>query len=245
MYKILGGDQKEYGPVTQDQIEQWIRDNRANGQTLVQREGGAWVPLGTLPEFAPALGASRPILSTPDPISEGPTGGAPIPGPAAPMYSTGGPGGPGAGSTGSPYFGAGDGGRENARQMVQGPATALLVTGILMIVLSIIGLIGNLFGSSFQPPVDQMPPEMRPIFEALSQMQGPVAIASSVIGIAVSALVAYAGQKLKVLQSFGMVVAAAILAMVPCTSPCCCIGLPVGIWVLVVLFKPEVKSAFS
>ena len=35
----------------------------------------------------------------------------------------------------------------------------------------------------------------------------------------------------------------AAIRMLPCT--CCCIaGLPVGIWALVILLKPEVKSAF-
>jgi hypothetical protein len=38
--------------------------------------------------------------------------------------------------------------------------------------------------------------------------------------------------------------AASIIAMIPCVSPCCLLGLPIGIWALVVLMKPEVKSAF-
>jgi hypothetical protein len=37
---------------------------------------------------------------------------------------------------------------------------------------------------------------------------------------------------------------AAILALVPCTSPCCLAGIPAGIWALVVLAKPEVKAGF-
>ena len=38
---------------------------------------------------------------------------------------------------------------------------------------------------------------------------------------------------------------ASILAMIPCLSPCCLIGLPIGIWALVILMKPEVKAAFK
>ena len=38
---------------------------------------------------------------------------------------------------------------------------------------------------------------------------------------------------------------ASILAVVPCVSPCCLVGLPIGIWALVVLSKPEVKSQFT
>jgi predicted Zn finger-like uncharacterized protein len=36
---------------------------------------------------------------------------------------------------------------------------------------------------------------------------------------------------------------ACILAMIPCVN-CCILGLPFGIWGLVVLNKPEVKDAF-
>jgi hypothetical protein len=39
---------------------------------------------------------------------------------------------------------------------------------------------------------------------------------------------------------------ASILAMIPCFTSCCClVGLPIGIYALVVLNKPEVKSAFT
>ena len=58
MYKIRGNDGKEYGPVATDQLHQWIREGRANAQTLVLPEGGAeWQPLGAFPEFAASLNA--------------------------------------------------------------------------------------------------------------------------------------------------------------------------------------------
>src|SRR5256885_7127512 len=54
MYRILGADRKEYGPVSADDIRVWIREGRANGQTLACSEGGAWQPLSSFPEFAQA-----------------------------------------------------------------------------------------------------------------------------------------------------------------------------------------------
>ena len=57
MYKIIGADQKEYGPVTVDEIRNWILEGRANGQTLASVEGGPWKALSTFPEFAQALSA--------------------------------------------------------------------------------------------------------------------------------------------------------------------------------------------
>ena len=45
------------------------------------------------------------------------------------------------------------------------------------------------------------------------------------------------------LRGYGYAMTATIVAMVPC-SLCCILGLPFGIWGLVVLMKPEVKNAF-
>jgi hypothetical protein len=58
MYKIIGGDKKEYGPVTADQMRQWIAEGRVNGQTLAQVAGSPdWKPVGSMVEFAEALSA--------------------------------------------------------------------------------------------------------------------------------------------------------------------------------------------
>ena len=59
MFKILGSDGKEYGPVTTEIVRQWIQERRAHGQTRVQPEGNAeWIALSALPEFAAALAAN-------------------------------------------------------------------------------------------------------------------------------------------------------------------------------------------
>jgi uncharacterized protein DUF4339 len=58
MYKIIGADQKEYGPVTADQLRMWIAEGRVNAQTSTRLESDAdWKPLFEFPEFADALGA--------------------------------------------------------------------------------------------------------------------------------------------------------------------------------------------
>ena len=64
MYKIIGGDQKEYGPVTADQLRAWITEGRVNGQTSIWAEGATeWKPLATFPEFVPLLVSQPPVLS--------------------------------------------------------------------------------------------------------------------------------------------------------------------------------------
>ena len=41
MYKIIGADQKTYGPVTAETIREWIASRRANASTQIQAEGGS------------------------------------------------------------------------------------------------------------------------------------------------------------------------------------------------------------
>jgi len=35
MYTIIGGDQKQYGPVTAEELRRWIAEGRADAQTQV------------------------------------------------------------------------------------------------------------------------------------------------------------------------------------------------------------------
>jgi hypothetical protein len=74
MYKIIGADQKEYGPITADQLRQWISEGRINAHTKVQSEGaGVWKSVSELPEFAAALPASAPpVPGTPSHIAMAP-----------------------------------------------------------------------------------------------------------------------------------------------------------------------------
>jgi hypothetical protein len=68
MYKILGADQKEYGPVTLEQLKQWVREGRANANTLIQGpDSTEWKPLGTFPELAGLSAAAAPMPPAPGP----------------------------------------------------------------------------------------------------------------------------------------------------------------------------------
>ncbi len=65
MYKIIGVDQKEYGPLAADQIRQWIGEGRLNTQTRAQAEGSdEWKTLSEFSEFSAAL-AARAAMSPP------------------------------------------------------------------------------------------------------------------------------------------------------------------------------------
>jgi hypothetical protein len=73
MYKIIGADQKEYGPISADQLRQWIAEGRVNGQTQACAEGTQeWKPLAMFPEFgftAAPVAAAIPGAPTAPPMS--------------------------------------------------------------------------------------------------------------------------------------------------------------------------------
>jgi hypothetical protein len=64
MYKIIGADGKEYGPISAEQLRQWIAEGRANAQTKVLSEGANdWRPLGEFPEFGLGPSLTSPPVS--------------------------------------------------------------------------------------------------------------------------------------------------------------------------------------
>jgi len=57
MYRIIGADGREYGPVSRETLLEWIAESRANAQSRVRAEVATdWQTLGSVPEFAAALG---------------------------------------------------------------------------------------------------------------------------------------------------------------------------------------------
>jgi len=70
MFNIIGADGKQYGPVSGEQVRQWLREGRANGTSQVQPVGGTeWKTLASMPEFADAFasGPSAPPTMAPPP----------------------------------------------------------------------------------------------------------------------------------------------------------------------------------
>lgn len=206
MFKIIGADQKEYGPVSADELRQWITEGRANGQTLVQADGGPWKPLSSFAEFTGHL----PQAATPPALS-------------APL----------------PFATAGDAG--SARQQVSGPAIGLIVTGVLGIIGALGGVLVNMLGIGFGAAELRGNPEFERMMNLLGGTFGTVA---NLISLAVSVFILYGALKLQKLQNYALCMVAIIVAMLPCVSPCCCLGLPIGVWALVVLNRPEVRSQF-
>ena len=66
MYKIVGANGQQYGPVSAEDIRRWIAENRINAQTFVQTDGiPDWKSLGSLAEFASEFKAVPPLIASP------------------------------------------------------------------------------------------------------------------------------------------------------------------------------------
>ena len=126
--------------------------------------------------------------------------------------------------------------QQDPRTRVSAPAVGLIVTGALGVVTTLILLVMVAFGG-LVALVDKDSAESLPGI-------GITAI-WMLVGLVVSVFVIYAGLQMRKLQGWGLSMAGAILAMIPCISPCCLLGLPIGVWAVLVLIDEEVKRSFD
>lgn len=124
----------------------------------------------------------------------------------------------------------------SAGDMVQGPAIGLIVTAVLGGIGNAIAFLLNVLGVGMESLA--WDPDMRGVFS------GTAAMFSSLVAVALAVVVFLGALKMRRLESYGFAVAASILAIIPCISPCCVLGLPFGIWALVVLSRDHVRAAF-
>jgi TM2 domain-containing membrane protein YozV len=67
MYKFIGADGQQYGPVSAEQIRRWMSEGRVGAFTRMQTEGSPdWKACRDFPEFAPDI-QPPPLSSTPPP----------------------------------------------------------------------------------------------------------------------------------------------------------------------------------
>jgi predicted PurR-regulated permease PerM len=120
------------------------------------------------------------------------------------------------------------------------------VTAILGLVSQAASLIMNLLGLGMGAAAMGEGADLRDQQNAMVAMtQGGVGIALGIVACMVGVVIIVGAMKMKNLRSYSLAMAAAILAMIPCISPCCLLGLPFGIWAIVVLVDPHVKAAFT
>jgi hypothetical protein len=131
-----------------------------------------------------------------------------------------------------------------ARQDVSLPAILLMVMSALTFLYGLVSLLRPVDTEQ----LDQLRnnPDLAPMMgmmEFMTSTGGRVAV--SLPYLILNALIFFGALKMKNLQGYGLAMTAGILSLIPCCGPCVCLGIPVGIWALVTLRKPEVRASFT
>lgn len=133
------------------------------------------------------------------------------------------------------------GGSGDIAAKVKPPAIAVMVATGIGMALGVVAILLNVLGMAAPIATD---PAADPGAQFSVVMSGGFGIASAIIGLLIGAFIIYCMTRMMRLEQWGLALAGSILAMIPCLSPCCILGLPFGIWAIVVLTQPDVKAAF-
>lgn len=115
-----------------------------------------------------------------------------------------------------------------------------------MLVAAAIGLIASLynFGFSFtEPVIDPNAPEW--LQEIQRNATGMTTTVIQGVFIVINLLIIFGAAQMMRMRTWGLAVAVSVLSMLNCGTFCCVLGLPFGIWSIIVLMSPDVKLAFA
>jgi len=118
---------------------------------------------------------------------------------------------------------------EQIRRRVSRPGTALLIMGSIAAVFPAIAVVGWLFNLFFVG------------FNA-------IVVSNLLLSggfLACFVMISIGGGKMASMESYRLARLGAILACIPFVTPFVFLGIPFGIWALVLLYDPEVKAAFE
>jgi hypothetical protein len=128
-----------------------------------------------------------------------------------------------------------------AASKVKAPAIALIVLAVLYILLLVVDLVGRIFNLASGEIPNFGNQNLDPQALYIGAVIGAVL---SVVFIALQVVVIIGSLKMISLSNYRMAMTTAVLSVIPCVSGYCIIGIPFGIWALVLLKDPVVKAAF-
>ena len=126
-------------------------------------------------------------------------------------------------------------------QKLTAPAIGLIVTGGLNAIVGALVVLSGLARLAGNTPHENLANDA----ERAGYLVGSfVGYGAGFASLVVAPVVIAGGIAMLQGKRFGLARAAAILAMIPVTSCFCIVGIPIGIWVLRMLRKPEVEAYF-
>jgi hypothetical protein len=114
------------------------------------------------------------------------------------------------------------------------PASILLVLASIMLALILLSVPGQIL-------------RMRDIDTTTHEGQGELigSILTLVVWIIITAAILWGSIAMLRLRSYRDSFVAAVLSVIPVCSPCFVLGIPFGIWAIIVLIRPEVRARFQ
>lgn len=127
--------------------------------------------------------------------------------------------------------------------MVLAPAICLLIVGILAFLVDVVELV-MVMNPQMMPAGKGLPPALQ---EALQEQQQNVGFNTvrSLIFLVLSVVILAGAAQMMRQRSWGLAMAASIIAMLHFQECCCLLGLPIGIWSIVILCRADVRSMFQ
>ncbi len=135
--------------------------------------------------------------------------------------------------------------RAEALERVRLPATIMLIAMSVLMVLITPFLIFNayVYFTSAAPPLG--PEATASDIFIRRATDGSLGATQGVLMLVFGTFILIGAVKMRRLKSRGWAIAACILSLLPGLSPCCLVGLPIGVWGLMTVNDPQVKAAFA
>ena len=219
-YLIIGGDGKEYGPVTDADVRQWIAEGRLAASSQAKAESDSeFRALAQFPEFASALQLPPSAI--------------------APLKS----------AAGNVLENARSTALQEVRSPATS-LKGIAILGFTLSLYGLIRLFffKDIVEQEISRTLTQYPQfQDASIQKMMHLIYGPIGIGTNIFAMIMAAIIFWGAQQMQKLENFELSFIAAVLAMLPCATNCCAwvFGLPIGIWALIVLNKKGVKSQFK
>lgn len=143
---------------------------------------------------------------------------------------------------------------EDAKAATRAPGIAFIVLGVITLLLvgySVFQQVSGQMAADFAEQRKQfdanpgMPADQKKLtLDILDWYEKVVPFTTAAVGV-VGLLTILGGRNMLRLRGRGLSYTVAILNFLPCVSGCCLIGLPFGIWAIVVLGRAEVKDGYA
>ena len=145
-----------------------------------------------------------------------------------------------------------------AKEKVSVPAKMLIAAAIFMFLFALVRLGLAFSGPDYSVQFLEYMEQQQPPGQAKEDMKKEVekartrdktsehiqAAALGVLGLTLDTFVLIGGLRMNSLRGRTLAMVGAICAIIPANS-CCCVGMPIGIWALIVLTNADVKAAFE